>query len=162
MPYHKLGFVALAIAVMSAPSLAEAQGFTQRGTRTGAVAGAIIGGIVGDDNNEALAGAAIGGLVGGVTGRVVGRGLDNQYSNGYYNGSGFSTYRQPAQIGGYGNIYSPPRIVPVAPQVVPVPVYRRGHGGGGYYGRGGHYGRGGYGRPVRPGHGLYRGGFGTW
>ena len=145
MPYFKLGFVALAITIMSLPSVAEAQGFTQRGTRNGAIAGAIIGGIVGDQNNEALAGAAIGGLVGGVTGRAIGRSQDAQYWNGYYQGARYNSYHQPTYFNrGYGGVYQT-QFIPVAP----APVFR-----GGYYGGTRFYGAG-YG-------GYYRGGCGTW
>ena len=48
----KIAFTGLALAVLSAPSIVDAQ-VVQRNTRNGAIAGAIIGGIIGDQNNEA-------------------------------------------------------------------------------------------------------------
>ena len=142
MSYLKISFVVLAVGVMSLPSLAEAQQFTQRGTRAGVVAGAIIGGIVGDDNNEAFAGSVIGGLVGGVTGRTIGRSLDNQYAQGFHRGAGQYSYAQPTHIHTHSRSV---QYVPVRPVYAPAPVYRgRYYGGGGRY-HGGHY-RGGRGR----------------
>lgn len=139
MSYIKPTIVVFAALAMSAPSLAQAQGYTQRGTRGGAIAGAIIGGLIGASNDEALAGAAIGGVVGGVAGRAVGRSRDAQYR-----GGGFSNryYHQPSYTrGGYSRNYGP-RYAPVTP------VYRNSsyrssnyyRGGGGYYrGGGGFY-----------------------
>lgn len=124
MPYLKLGIVALAATLISAPSVAEAQGFTQRGTRTGAIAGAIIGGLIGAGNDEALAGAAIGGVVGGLTGRAVGRNRDAQYWNGYRGGHYYpQTNFYPAAYD-HRVHYTPATRV----------YQRTYYGGGGYYG----------------------------
>ena len=126
MSYIKFAFLIAAVALVSAPSIADAQSFTQRGTRGGAIAGALIGGVIGDQNNNAFTGAVIGGLVGGAAGRAVGKAKDAKYYGGnqYYGPSRQSYYGG----GGYSK--------KVAVQRVPV---SRGYGGG--YGRG--YGGGG-------------------
>lgn len=136
MGYLKFGIVAFAIALIVAPSMAEAQNFQQLGTRRGAVTGAILGAVIGDQNNEAFAGAVIGGLVGGTVGNVGGRNLDRQFSGGrpIYNYGGY-------RGGNYGYVQPSYYSRPVQYQRVPVYNY-----GGGGYGRS-FYG-GGYGRPV--------------
>lgn len=139
--YLKFGLIAFACALMSIPSFAEAQSFTQRGTRNGALAGAILGGIVGAQNDETLAGVAIGGIVGGVAGRAIGRNQDARfYGGGYSNFNNFNNFNQfnhgyrrpafPSTTITVGNgFYNPGfRAVPVAP------VYNRGFYGGGFYG----------------------------
>ena len=50
MSYIKFGFLIAAVALVSAPSMAEAQSFTQRGTRGGAIAGAIAGAGCGEES----------------------------------------------------------------------------------------------------------------
>ena len=136
MGYLKFGIVAFAIALITAPSMAQAQNFQQLGTRRGVVGGAILGAVIGDQDNEAFAGAVIGGLVGGTVGNISGRNLDRQFYGGapVYNYGGY-------RGGSYG--YSQPAYRPV--QVQRVPAY--GYGGGGY---GRPYGGGGYGG-GRPG-----------
>ena len=129
MNYSKCTFAVFAIALMSMPTMVEAQ---QISTRRGAVAGAIIGGIIGDQNNEALAGATIGGLVGAVTGNALDR---NKYATGY---NGYNRpvpnvrvqYRRPpapVYRGGKGSTYNR-GYVPARGYVPPR--------GGGYGGRG--------------------------
>ena len=127
----KIGFFAFAIALISAPSISDAQINTRRGT----IAGAVIGGIIGDQNNEALAGVAIGGIVGNVVGRTV----DRNYGGGYY--------QQPTYRGGYQQpvyqqpvyqqpvyqqpVYQPPVYrQPVYQQPYRQPVYGGGYRGG--------------------------------
>ena len=133
MSYVKSGIIVLAAFAFCAPSVAQAQGYKQRGTRTGAIAGAIIGGLIGAGNDEALAGAAIGGVVGGITGRAVGRSRDAQYR---YGGYGHGYYEQPGYYHrGYGGGQRVQmHYVPAAP------VYRNSsygsfYRGGGYSGR---------------------------
>lgn len=117
MSNFKIGFAIAAIALMAAPSTAEAQNFTQRGTRTGAIAGAVIGGLIGDQRNNAFTGVVIGGLVGGAAGRAIGRHKDAQYFGGnqfygggqYYNQSNLQPYQSHYRGGGFSNsniIYS--------------------------------------------------------
>ena len=135
----KLGIVALAFAVVSAPSFVDAQNFTQRGTRNGAIAGAIVGGIIGDQRDNAFTGAVIGGLVGGAAGRAVGRQRDAQFygGNAFYGGGFQQPFHRPIpqqsfyrnyNYGGYG--FGAPSIS----------VQRTNFYGGGYrYGGGGAY-----------------------
>ena len=131
MSYVKPAILVLAALAMSAPSIVQAQGYTQRGTRRGALAGAVIGGLIGADRGEALAGAAIGGVIGGVTGRAIGSSRDARYWNGGY---GQGHYQQTRyDRGGYGNGFGV--------QYAPVTrVYRSSYYGGGGYGGGGYYG----------------------
>lgn len=140
MGYLKFGIVAFAIALIAAPSMAEAQNFQQLGTRRGAVTGAILGAVIGDQNNEAFAGAVIGGLVGGTVGNVGGRNLDRQFSGGapIYNYGG---YRGGSQ--GFGGGFAQPTYYSRPVQYQRVPVYNYGGGGYGrsYYGGGGGFGR---------------------
>ena len=107
MSHFKLGLAVALVALVSVPSIASAQNFTQRGTRNGAIAGAIIGGIIGDQRNNAFTGAVIGGVVGGAAGRAIGRSRDSQlYGNNQIYGNSFGHYqphRSYYQGGGYGN-----------------------------------------------------------
>ena len=139
MSKFKLGFAIAAIALMAAPSMAEAQSFTQRGTRNGAIAGAIIGGIIGDQRNNAFTGAVIGGLVGGAAGRAVGRSKESQFYGGgqHFNQGLLQPYKSNYRGGHFGNsniIYTTPRQH----------NFGGGFGGGHYYpnnfNRGGYYG----------------------
>ncbi len=131
MSYIKFTFIIAAAAMISAPSIADAQSFTQRGTRGGAIAGAIIGGVIGDQKNNAFTGAVIGGLVGGAAGRAIGQRKDAQAFGGYYNGGNQAyrptSYYQPTQpyYGGRGNDV-----------VIGVQDYSINRGYGGGYGRG--------------------------
>ena len=138
MSVLKLSLATLAIALVTAPSLAQAQGFTQLNTRRGAVAGAVLGGIIGGSNNEALAGIAIGGLAGGVAGRAIGRSQDAQYWNGYARGSGQGlyaprTYYVPRNYGNYRVPYAP------ATRYYGGGIYGGGFNQGGFNGGGSYY-----------------------
>lgn len=132
MSYIKFTFVIAAAAMISVPSIADAQSFTQRGTRGGAIAGAIIGGVIGDQRNNAFTGAVIGGLVGGAAGRAIGQRKDAQAFGGgdYYGGSKAyrqSSYYKPSQPyygGGRKDLVVGVKDYPIS----------RGYGGG--YGRG--------------------------
>jgi hypothetical protein len=151
MKYTKISFVIATVAMMSIPSMAEAQNFTQRGTRNGAIAGAIIGGIVGDQRGNAFTGAVIGGLVGGAAGRAIGHTRDTRFLRwpfvswrpSSFMGVGNSLWARPVlflnrtstEMGGFG------------PNVNVLPIHR---GFGGFGGgscpnsqfRGGHFGHG--------------------
>ncbi len=146
MSYIKFTFIIAAAAMISAPSVADAQSFTQRGTRGGAIAGAIIGGVIGDQRDNAFTGAVIGGLVGGAAGRAIGVRKDAQAFGGgqFHGGNQFfggnqvfgghpvqrhTSFYQPHQTyyGGGNNV-----------RVIGVQDYQINPGfGGGYYG-GGH------------------------
>jgi len=149
MKYTKIILVIAAVAVMSVPSMAEAQNYTQRGTRNGAIAGAIIGGVVGDQRGNAFTGAVIGGLVGGAAGRAIGHSRDARFYGGppvhggnqFFGGgpqfghSNFIPQQNFHGVGGFG------------PNVNVLPIHR---GYGGFGGstcpnsqfHGGHFGQG--------------------
>lgn len=107
MKLYQIILAAVAIAIITAPSLVQAQTIP---TRRGAVAGAIIGGIIGDQNNRAFTGAVVGGLVGAAAGRGISQARNGQplfgnnggynqgFGNGSYGGQGFN--QQPAFYGG--------------------------------------------------------------
>lgn len=134
----KIGFLALAVAVVAAPSFAEAQLINDRSTRNGAIAGAIIGGIIGDQDNNAFTGAVIGGLVGGAAGNHIGR------TRGFY-GTGYNNFR-PVYGGayGYGRGYGYGGGFGYAPSVRVYSSNFYGGRGYGYGGRGYGYGGRGY------------------
>lgn len=155
MKYTKISFVIAAVAVMSVPSMADAQNFTQRGTRNGAIAGAIIGGVVGDQRGNAFTGAVIGGLVGGAAGRAIGHSKDARFYGGHQFHGG-NQFRGGNQFYGGGHHLGHSNFFPrqnfhgmggFGPNVNVLPIHRGygGFGGSNYPNnqfRGGYYGPG--------------------
>lgn len=78
MKFQFVSTWALAIIVLTLPSIGVAQTETERGAVGGGVAGAIIGGIIGHQNDETAEGALIGGAVGALAGGLIGNERDQQ------------------------------------------------------------------------------------